>query len=179
MAVKRYMRSEKVAPHLLHLKQVMEMSTTTISQVSGVPKWAIDDAISGRAERLPIDYARALLKVKDGPKRYLTSPLKAQRQLRALAVHGYTIKEIATTPGMPDESELIHIRHGSAKGKAKVGITAPIADAIDAFYQAHKDTPGTSAICAARARTKGWEGPVYWEDRDMSAPEEAPVDALV
>lgn len=165
---RKFVRASKVAEHISYLRTEKGMSLTTISQACGVPERSLYDTWKGRKEVINRQDATAILRVKEGPLGYWRSPLAAQRMLQALAVQGYTLEAIADAPGTPDQSELSVIRCG----KRKFGITAPVMDAITAFYQERKDTRGPSHLASIRALRCGWRAPWYWEEHDINTPEE-------
>jgi hypothetical protein len=170
---RRYMRSGKIAPHIHYLRDVKHMSDLSIAQTAGVPKWVVQDVRAGRKPFVYASYGRAILKVQDGPARYLLSPLEAMRQLQALAVMDWSLETIASMDGTPDNSELSNIRRGAVK----VGVTARVLEAINTFYEAHKHEHGPNVVAGNRARLKGWHGPEYWEEHDITAPEEVATAA--
>lgn len=86
--------------------------------------------------------------------------LGAQRRLRALAVNGWSIQNLAPLSGIPT-STLSRIRKGEA-----VDVTPARNRAIDDLYRTLRDQQGPSVQSATRARHLGWFPPDVWDDID-------------
>ncbi|WP_300680709.1 hypothetical protein [Nocardioides sp.] len=83
----------------------------------------------------------------------------SRRRLRALAVIGWGLDELANETGIAF-STIAMIRNSNERVLAKTALA--VADAYTRLYR----YPGPSAAAAAEARAKGWPGPLAWNDID-------------
>lgn len=90
------------------------------------------------------------------------------RRLRALTVMGWSMSLLATRAGI-EESTLHALRD------PKHQHTRPrFANAVRAIYDELAMTPGPCRYAATRARRKGWEPPLAWDDATIDDPAATP-----
>jgi hypothetical protein len=137
----------------------------TIGKAAGLSESVVQGVGSGRRETLTRASARKILAVRDAPLAFYRSATRARNELRALAVMGWDMDTLTERLGFRHSSYLSEVRKGES-----VNIEEPFDVAIHAFYEANKDIPGPSRLCAARAAGQGWPHPSQWEGVDMSDP---------
>lgn len=96
--------------------------------------------------------------------------LGAQRRIQALAVLGWTNKDIADRSGVSLRT-VESITWGFTKsGRVMIGIH----DKLAAAYRAMENEAGPSTLRATRAKGSGWAPPAAWDDIDD--PNETPEE---
>lgn len=151
-----------------------EWSPAAIASAAHLPVSTIDNAVrlreqSGRASTWSYGIAERLIGHGE-PDRGEVSAVPSQRRLRALGVTGWTLAAIADLSGLHRRT-LTHIRSGEVDR-----VKALTALAVTDLYEDIALIPGASAQAASEARSKGWIGPLGWENIDDLAEEPVTVD---
>lgn len=178
MPPKKHIRPDRAAAKLKELVDA-ECSVKGIHEATGISQEIIYRILKGEKQHIRKDFHDRILKA--NPKKirltHRRTPIGAARRLRALAVQGHVVKDIAHVEGLPAATHISRIRYDLS-----LEITRDLHDAIKRFYEKHKDEEGGSVIAAARARGRGWHGPDFWEDKDIDDPsveENLPAHALI
>lgn len=93
----------------------------------------------------------------------------SMRRLRALAVLGWPVSELAARVGMRVE-QVSRIRRGGYGWS----VLASTARKVTACYDGLSMVPGPSTLTGLRARRVGWVPPLAWEGVDMDDPAAVP-----
>ena len=95
----------------------------------------------------------------------------SRRRLQALAVNGYSTRDLAARLGHKDPATVQHI----ASGKTPT-VRYRTMDAIRDLYEELWDRPGGNARSASIAKAKGWLPPLAWDDDLLDDPSHEPED---
>ena len=90
-----------------------------------------------------------------------------RRRLQALAVMGWTVRDIQERSGLP-WSTLASVRNGTT-----TAVNVSTADRVAEVFAELAMKPGPSTQGKSTAERKGWAGPLCWDDIDD--PDEQPV----
>jgi DNA-binding CsgD family transcriptional regulator len=148
-----------------HVERLMAGGWTQvqISEASGVPSANIHKLYAGAQKRIANWRASAILAVQltpppANPRR--VDATGSRRRLQALRVIGHRRYDLAAQLGItPDR-----VKHITAGATSRV--TPGEAAAIARLYRNLSTVPGPSKQTAGIARSKGWYGPLAWDDID-------------
>lgn len=157
-------RADEVRDHILaHIAKGANYAT--IGKAAGISESVVQGVGSGRRETLTRASARKILSVEQVPLAFYRDATRARNELRSLAVMGWDMDTLTERLGFAHSSYLSGVRKGDS-----VNIEEPFDVAIHGFYEANKNVPGPSRLCAARAAGQGWLHPSQWEGVDMGMP---------
>jgi hypothetical protein len=145
--------------HLFNLREA-GIGLRSVAERSGVSRSELARIAGWERRWISQDTARAILAVPlaapPGPTGVDATPTRLR--IRSMAWLGWSLTwqatQVGTTTGV---LSLI------ATGR-QAHCTAATAEAVDALWQRHSGTFGPSASAATRARAKGWESPMAWDD---------------
>lgn len=175
-AMTRFADAQPVREHL-HKLLTAGLSQRRISELSGMPRRALNRFASGRRDRGKPDariskkYAKGIMSIaipvgedlRDvvNPYQYIDS-IGTLRRMRALVAFGYTRSQLA---------EMLNVTsHNGIQAMLRdetLHVTAQRAKEVAALYDKLKDTPGPSSRACFEGRTKGWELPWEWDDDEI------------
>lgn len=93
----------------------------------------------------------------------------ARRRLQALAVNGWTTRQLGAKMGHADQSTALHIQSGRT-----VTIRKRTADKVAALFEELWDVPGPSTQTARWAAKRGFAPALAWDDDLIDDPTAAP-----
>lgn len=98
----------------------------------------------------------------------LTDVIGVRRRLQALAVMGWPSDVLAERLGLdPANLTQLRLNRSSVSGRVRA--------AIIALYDELADVQGPSASAAKRAKAKGWQPPIAWDDDAIDDPSSSPA----
>ncbi|MFJ5532393.1 helix-turn-helix domain-containing protein [Streptomyces sp. NPDC093261] len=157
------MRAE-VAQAAEHLNGYIAKGWTqaALAKALDVNASTLRDLLSGHTRTTDVDVVARMLAFDPGdtpPPSEWTDPTGTIRRICALAVIGWPIYRIAREIGLSVESVWNIIRGDQKVSRTVAARTAEV-------YAKRSRTPGPSAITRTKARKKGWNGPMAWDDID-------------
>lgn len=93
-----------------------------------------------------------------------------RRRLRALAVQGWTLKELHQRTGLPQNTMSV------TQAGDTLMVTSHLWRGVRDVYDVLAEIEGPSRPGRARARNKGWLGPIWWDNPDTD-PDPTEADA--
>lgn len=148
-----------------------------IARAAGVARRVVDAHAKGELPSINPDSARRILAVRLNdsviPDYLPVNSVGTVRRLRALAVLGHRVKDIAAASGhMPGALSKILNGHST-------GVRGATAQDIATVYEAWQHQAGPCERTRRRAAREGWHGPDAWDDNidDPAAEPERPLTA--
>jgi hypothetical protein len=139
------------------------LSAQMIAAMAGVTPRLLHRLLGpGHPARIRPASAEAILAIQPGQRPPARSVPAAgtTRRLRALAVLGWTLADIAREAGVGAQP----LSRIAAGGKARVAVRT--AEAVARLYDKLWDKPGPSQVSRDRAIAKGWPPALAWDDDD-------------
>lgn len=161
---RQYIDATPAREHL-HLLTASGSTHAGIAEVVGVSGPTIRDLAAGANLRTRPETIRRILAIQPEPTPlgYFTTPTGTIRRLQALAVLGYPLHEVADALGIGYSTIRFIVREARQK------VSKDLAQRVAILYAARCSTPGPSPTARGMALSRGWYGPVAWDDIDDPA----------